>query len=64
MTILSSRLQIAQKFFQSKIDAHQVNAGLYMNFKHRISFTTDFAANFLFWLQSIQNHAMLLLTAI
>ena len=38
--------QIAQKIFKLKIEAHPVNAGHYMAFKHCISFVTDLAANF------------------
>ena len=38
--------QIAHKIFKLKIEAHPVNAGHYMAFKHLISFATDLAANF------------------
>ena len=38
--------QIAQKTFKSKIEAHPVNAGHYMAFKHCISFATNLAASF------------------
>ena len=38
--------QIAQKIFNSKIEARPVSAGLYTAFKRSISFATDLAANF------------------
>ena len=39
--------------FKFKIEAHHVNAGLYMAFKYCISFVTDLDANF----GCYQNHA-------
>ena len=36
----------AQKIFKVKIEAHPVNAGHYMAFKHCISVVTYLAANF------------------
>ena len=50
--------QIAQKIFKSKTEAHQVNAGHCMAFKHRISFVMDLAAKLCkLWLRLIQIHA-------
>ena len=40
------RRQIDRKILKSKFQAFTVNAGLYMAFKHCISFATDLAANF------------------
>ena len=38
--------QIAHKIFKLKIEAHPVNAGHYMAFRHHISSATNLAANF------------------
>ena len=38
--------KIAKKIFKLKIEAHPVNAGHYMAFKHCISFAIYLAANF------------------
>ena len=47
MIILSSRLlKKSSKRESNIIEARPVNAGLYMAFKHRFSFATDFVANF------------------
>ena len=38
--------QIAQKIFNSKIEASPVNTGHYLAFKQHISFATDLSGNF------------------
>ena len=43
---LHRKIAQTQKIFKSKIEAHPVNSGHYMAFKHSISFATNLAANF------------------